>query len=163
MSRIVAISAAAAIFSVYTALVCFIHWFIMTMWILSKPTGVIQFCRDQSRPPQTPLKIHERIGALLFSSVLGVVYVFTYLKPAEGSTFYKHIFYYTVCAIEIIVACLVWALVEYDKVYNLWYYELVICLCTVPFILGVICMIAYYKFFHPSLKRISNNAVSQTA
>ncbi|KAK0175110.1 hypothetical protein PV327_008890 [Microctonus hyperodae] len=153
VSRIVAISAAAAIVSVPTAIVCFIHWFVMTIWIISKPLGVIQFCRDQSRPPQTPLKIHERIGAYLFASVFGVVYVFTYLKPNEGSTFYKHIFYYSICAIENIIACILWTYVEYEKVHSLWYYELVICLCTVPFILGVLFMIVYYRFFHPSLKK----------
>ncbi|CAD6236663.1 GSCOCG00008225001-RA-CDS, partial [Cotesia congregata] len=151
VSRIISISAAAAIFAVYTTIFCFIHWFIMTLWILSRPTGVIQFCRDQSKGSDAPLTIYERIGYYLFSAILGVVYVFTYLKPAEGSTFYRHIFYYTICGIENAAACIVWAIADYNTVLFLRYYILVICLCIVPFILGILCMIVYYKFFHPTL------------
>ncbi|CAG5073831.1 Similar to XKR6: XK-related protein 6 (Homo sapiens) [Cotesia congregata] len=116
VSRIISISAAAAIFAVYTTIFCFIHWFIMTLWILSRPTGVIQFCRDQSKGSDAPLTIYERIGYYLFSAILGVVYVFTYLKPAEGSTFYRHIFYYTICGIENAAACIVWAIADYNTV-----------------------------------------------
>ncbi|XP_057336709.1 XK-related protein 6 isoform X1 [Microplitis mediator] len=155
VSRIVSISAAAAIFTIYTTIFCFIHWFIMTLWILSKPAGVIQFCRNQSRDPHTPITIYERIGYHLFSAILGVVYVFTYLKPAEGATFYKHIFYYTICGIENVSACIVWAIADYKTVLFLRYYILVICLCIVPFVLGIICMIVYYKFFHPTLSKNS--------
>lgn len=130
----------------------------MTIWILFKPAGVQQFCRDLSKPPHSSLTILEKIKSWMFASTLGVVDIFTYLKPVEGPTYWSHAFYYFICAVENIAACLIWALFDHDR--SKWYDELIIILCTAPFALGVSFMIVYYQFFHPTTRK---NSINQQA
>lgn len=156
VSRIVAISAAATAFSMPTLTVAIVHWIIMTIWILFRPSGVEQFCRDLRKPPHASLTCIEKIKSWLFASVIGVISIFTYLKPSEGPTYWRHAFYYTICGIENIFACFIWIYFNVDV--TKWYYELIIILSTVPFILGMSFMIIYYQFFHPAAKK---NIVNQ--
>lgn len=136
----------------YTGIYCTVHWIAMTIWLLVEPSGATEFCRDRRRPPHTPLTIRERIGSLMFACVLGVVYLFIYLNPTDGPTFFRHSVYYLLCLIENIVACTFWALVVSAEITQRWYFELLIGLCIAPFVAGAASMILYYKYFHPTTK-----------
>ena len=136
----------------YTGIYCSLHWLAMTIWILAEPSGVMEFCRDRRRAPHTPLTLRERIGSVMFASVFGVVYIFIYLNPSHGPTFFRHLLYYILCLVENLIACTLWAFVATTEVTARWYFELLISLCIIPFVIGSISMILYYKYFHPSAK-----------
>lgn len=147
----------ASVWVLYSGAYCVLHWIIMTIWILAEPSGALEFCRDRRRAPHIPLTIRERIGSVLFASVLGVVYVFIYLNPTDGSTFFRHLLYYLLCFIENVVACSLWAFVATAEITARWYFELLISLCIAPFAIGSVSMILYYKYFHPSTKNLKES------
>lgn len=153
VSRILSISIVASKWPLYTGIGCFIHWTVMTTWLVKEPHGVTEFCRDGEHSAQAPLTIRERIRSILFAAVLGTVYIFTYLNPSEGSTFVRHLFYYALCLIENGTVAALWATFLNQSIKTYWYYELLIVLCIVPFCIGILAMILYYMFFHPTTKR----------
>lgn len=151
VSRILALSVVASIWPLYTAIGCIIHWICMTGWIIIDSHCILEFCRDSDYAPHCPPNLKERIYSVLFSIVIGVVHVFIYLNAVDGSTFLKHVFFYTVCFLENMTATVFWLYTSTDEVKNSWYFHVLIVLCIVPFLLGVTSMIIYYSIFHPSL------------
>lgn len=155
------ISLMASLWNWQAGLASVIHWMMMTTWLVAEPHGVADFCRDGKNAPFTPLTVMERIRSALFAAVLGTVYVFTYLNPSEGRTFVRHLFYYTLCLVENAIAAILWARHgPGNKMTKKWWnYDLLITLCTVPFCLGILAMILYYMFFHPSTKHKKSPSV----
>ncbi|CAK9820893.1 XK-related protein 6 [Anthophora plagiata] len=152
VSRILSLSVIASIWPLYTAIGCIFHWIIMTVWIIIDSRGILEFCRDYNHAPHCSPKIKERVYSVLFSMIIGVVHVFIYLNAVNGSTFLKHVFFYIVCFLENITATAFWIYSSSNEVKNSWYYNILIILCIVPFLLGITAMIVYYSVFHPSLK-----------
>lgn len=152
VSRILSVSVVASVWPLYTGLGCILHWIVMTTWLVAKPYGVTEFCRNRSHAPHIPLSFRERAGSTLFALVLGIIYIFTYLNPTEGRTFLRHLFYYVLCLLENVAASMLWAFASSTLVKARWYFKLLVALCTVPFLFGIAAMILYYMFFHPSTK-----------
>ncbi|CAL7934400.1 unnamed protein product [Xylocopa violacea] len=152
VSRILSLSVVASIWPLYTAIGCIFHWISMTTWIIIDSHGVLEFCRDPNHAPHYSPKIKERIYSMLFSVVIGVVQVFIYFNAVDGSTFLKHVFFYIICFLENIIATVFWIYASSNEVKNSWYFNILIVLCIVPFLLGITAMIVYYSVFHPSLK-----------
>lgn len=124
----------------------------MTAWIIIDSHGMLEFCRNYNHAPHYTPKIKERINSILFSLVIGVVHIFIYLNAVDGSTFLKHVFFYIVCFLENITATVFWIYTSSNEVKNSWYFNVLIILCIIPFLLGITAMIVYYSAFHPSLK-----------
>ncbi|XP_011498033.1 PREDICTED: XK-related protein 6 [Ceratosolen solmsi marchali] len=151
-SRIASV-AAVAIFSTFCViLACFFHWIGMTIWIIMESRGLIVFCQDPNRAPHLPRTIIERIKSILFTCVLGFIYIFIYLNPDDSGTYTKHLFYYTVCLLENISASILILLSVPSNIDIVWYHYLISATCIISFIIGVIIMIFYYLKFHPSMK-----------
>lgn len=153
VSRILSLSIVASIWPLYTAIACLCHWIGMTTWIVIDSHGILEFCRNYNHAPHCPPKIKERVYSVLFSVVIGVVHIFIYLNAVDGSTFLKHVFFYIVCFLENITASVVWICTSSNEVKNAWYFNVLIILCIIPFLLGITAMIVYYTVFHPSLKQ----------
>lgn len=161
VSRIACVCAVAVYSELCVLGAAFLHWFVMTIWIIAQSKGVIMFCRNPNKPPHVSLSVFERISSILFSGVLGLVYIFIYLNPEDGGTYCRHLFYYSICFIENITACILVLLTQPSEVITLWYhYSIAIC-CVVPYILGVISMIVYYLRFHPSMKHLKFSYIKQ--
>ncbi|XP_076628451.1 XK-related protein 6 [Colletes latitarsis] len=152
VSRILSLSVIASVWPIYTAIGCFCHWISMTTWIIIDSHGILEFCKDYNHAPHCPPKVKERVYSILFSLVIGVVHVFIYLNAVDGSTFLKHVTFYIICFIENIIASVFWIYTSSSEVKNAWYFNVLIILCIIPFLLGVTAMIVYYSVFHPSLK-----------
>lgn len=150
VSRILSLSVVASVWPIYTAIGCVCHWICMTTWIIIDSQGILEFCRNYNYAPHCPPKLKERIYSVLFSVVIGVVHVFIYLNAVDGSTLFKHVFFYIVCFLENITACAFWIHTSSDEVKAAWYFNVLIVLCIVPFLLGITSMIVYYTVFHPS-------------
>lgn len=124
----------------------------MTIWIVSEPRGIRNFCRDRNRPPHSPLTLWQRIHSITFAGVLGIVYIFVYLNHEEGPTFLRHTIFYTLCALENAAAALVWIYFAPANLGNVWFTNAIPTFCTAPLALSVLLMIVYYMYFHPKVK-----------
>lgn len=140
-SRILSISLAAIVWPISTGLCCFGHWFSMTLWIFMFQN--VTFCMPAN-------KFREK-GAIrfFFSTILGLVYIFTYLSPSEGQgrSRYRYLGYYGIFLLENLCAVIIWSLTGYDQ--NQWYYYPLMVGSILPFFVGILTMTIYYKFFHP--------------
>ncbi|XP_078037658.1 XK-related protein 6 isoform X2 [Augochlora pura] len=153
VSRILSLTVAASILPIHTAIACILHWIGMSCWIIIDSRGILEFCRNHNRAPHCPPKLKERIYSVILSFIIGVVHVFIYLHAVDGSTFFKHVFFYMICFFENTTATVFWIYVSSNEVKQAWYFNVLIIFCIVPFLVGITAMIVYYCVFHPSIKR----------
>ncbi|XP_067005397.1 XK-related protein 6 [Anabrus simplex] len=146
VSRILSISVAASLFPLPTTAASGIHWLVMTVWLIVTTDLVI--CTDSHDP-----MCSGRLGQFLMCSILGLVYIFTYITPEDGRTRNKYIVYYLLCVAENISAAVVWATAASPTLRAKWYFYPLLVSCIVPFGLGIGFMVLYYLYFHPSSKR----------
>lgn len=90
----------------------------------------------------------NRIKEILFYAVMGLVYIFSYLSLNDSPTRYKYVFYYSLCFVENSFAILVWSLWD-NK--GLWWFAALSVVTLVMFVLGIILMLIYYSYYHPSM------------
>lgn len=150
VSRILCISVIASIYLNYTVLGVLLHWMVMTVW-LHVGTSETNFCNKN--------KIYD---SALFA-VFGMVYVFTYVNLSEGRTFIKYLFFYFILFLENTLANVFWILNSNKEVTDSLYYRPVVYLNIMPFILGIVFMVLYYKVFHPSTGFNCNNQRNDTS
>ncbi|XP_076654869.1 XK-related protein 6 [Halictus rubicundus] len=155
VSRILSLSVVASIWPIHTGIACILHWISMSCWIIVDSHGILEFCRNYNHAPHCPPKLKERVYSVLLSLVIGVVHVFIYLNAVDGSTLFKHVFFYTVCFFENISATVLWTYASSDEVKQAWYFNVLIVFCIIPFLIGIKAMIVYYYGFHPSIKRLN--------
>ncbi|XP_049943938.1 XK-related protein 7-like isoform X1 [Schistocerca serialis cubense] len=147
VSRILSISVASVTFPTETAVVCGVHWLIVTVWLsLWERTN---FCFSQKVSATK-----QRAAEILFCSVLGLVYIFTYIAPKDGQNRIRYSIYYTICFAENVMAAVtVWATAD-TTMRNEWYFYPLLLGCIVPFVTGIGFMLLYYSCFHPVLQRV---------
>jgi len=119
-----------------------VHWLFMTVWIYKYQN--VTFCMPSNHASE-----EGGIMRFFFSMILGLVYIFTYLSPSEGqgNSRNRYVIYYGVFLMENITAVTIWAVTGNDQ--NQWYYYLLMVGSIIPFFVGIIFMMIYYKFFHP--------------
>lgn len=137
VSRILCISVIASIYPVHTILVLVFHWFVMTIW-LSATSSENNFCD------------HHKLYDFLFYSIFGAVYIFTQVVLVEGPTFLKYLTFYGILFAENTIANFLWIYNADEALQKMIYYKPIIYLNVIPFIVGIIFMLLYYKVFHPS-------------
>ena len=136
-SRIVSLVLLAAEYGNWIFIAISLHWIIMTTWIVFQKT---EFCSD-SNGVKHP--IHE----FLFSVVIGFIYIFSFFNMKDGITRVRLISYYCIILVENTVCVVLWyparhyyGNLEYPMLVVVWG----------GFLLGSLCMICYYNFYHPS-------------
>ncbi|CAH0551967.1 unnamed protein product [Brassicogethes aeneus] len=136
VSRILCISVMASVYPVSTIAVLMIHWFVMTFWLsTSQPNN---FCG------------HNRFYDFLFFSIFGAVNIFTHVVLVDGPTCCKYTLFYLVLFCENMAATVVWVISADDDLKQTMYFKPIIYANVIPFLIGIIFMILYYKCFHPS-------------
>lgn len=152
VARILSLSVIASIWPIYTVICCILHWIIMSIWIVIDSHGILEFCKDYSRPPHVKPKFTERIYSILFAAVIGIVYIFVYFNTVDSNTFWKHILFYTLCFFENIACNVVWGYTSLPEMRCTWYFKVCLISSALSFIFGIAAMIIYYTMFHPSKK-----------
>lgn len=151
VSRILCLSLAASAWPVTTGILCMTHWICMTLWINYKCQS-ITFCMPSNKVDES------RIMKFFFSTILGLVYITTYLSPSEGQgkSRNQYIVYYGVFLLENLCAVTIWTIEKHDDYIKNWYYYPLIIGSISSFFIGILFMLIYYKFFHPfhKLKKI---------
>ncbi|EFN81697.1 XK-related protein 4 [Harpegnathos saltator] len=153
VARILSISVVASIWPILTIICCVIHWIIMTIWIIIDSHGILEFCRDYSRPPHIKPKFKEHIYSILFAMIIGIVHIFIYFNTIDSNTLWKHIFFYMFCFLENISCNIVWSYTSSPEIRSVWYFYIYFIFCVLSFFLGIVAMIIYYTMFHPSKKQ----------
>ena len=114
------------------------HWLIMTLWLIGQRTRFFSD-EDGSEHP-----IREK----LFNVFIGFMHIFCFFNTREGTTRKRVVLYYSVI------------LVENSLFVSMWYPHRtihgVLALAALGVIwggfgFGVLCMLLYYRFYHPSL------------
>lgn len=137
MSRILSIAIVASLFPVWTLMSFSTHAIVMGLWV---------FIFDRS-----PFCSNTWIHSLLFSLILGFVFIFNYILPKARQTRYRYAIFYTLCFIENIICVAIYVNYSAEKDKQEDYFLILCILSIVPFIVGVFFMILYYLWFHPNL------------
>ncbi|XP_046684779.1 XK-related protein 7 [Homalodisca vitripennis] len=146
VSRILSISAVASAFPVWSGVACAVHWLVMTLWLSIFEKTQFSLINEKA---STSDRFHE----LVFCATLGLVYIFTYLTPSDGSTRNRYLIYYPICFVENAAAITTWAITADDRLQSSWYFVPFLISGIVPFLVGIVFMVLYYKFFHPKTSR----------
>ncbi|XP_011302176.1 XK-related protein 6 [Fopius arisanus] len=162
ISRGIAIAATATVIPLSTCIAMVIHWLLMTIWIISDSSGIDEFCRDRRKPPHAITSTTENLKSYLLAGVFGIVHIFTYFNLSEGPTYWKHIIYYSLCSGENLIATFSWIYFRDSNQIKLWYNEFVPVICIVPFAIGIVIMVIYYKWYHPRRKNAINEIYQRT-
>lgn len=143
ISRILMLSAMLYISWIWTISSMVTHWMFMTVALSLLESH--DFCSSTSAIRFKRVYVCENLANVLFSAVLGLVYIFTYITPGEGGTCFRYTCYYTICLLENVVGAALWS--YYQESY--WYTVPISFACVVPFVLGCLFMIVYHLKFHP--------------
>lgn len=87
----------------------------------------------------------------LFSIVLGFVFIFNYILPKMTQTRYRFAAFYTISFIENVVCVTLFVFHSPEEDKQAGYFIWLCIFAIVPFLLGIIFMIVYYKYFHPNV------------
>lgn len=137
-SRVVAIVLFASYFQQWVFVAVGAHWLIMTMWLICQRT---RFCTDDEGR-EHPCR--EK----LFCAAIGFMYIFCFFNTREGMTRKRVVLFYSVM------------LVENSLFVSMWYphrtFQGLTAFVALGVVwgglaLGVLCMILYYRYYHPSL------------
>ena len=135
-SRIAALTLFTIEFGWYVIIVVFIHWIGMIVWLTWEGS---EFCSHTNRLCKLSL---ER----LFAVVMGIVYVFCFINIKEGTTRLRVMVYYLIFLVENSLLVALWyatrtqvGILEIGSIIFTWG----------GFLVGILSMFAYYKFFHP--------------
>ncbi|XP_023243422.1 XK-related protein 6-like [Centruroides sculpturatus] len=91
-ARIFALGLFASQLPEYLPVVCILHWFIMTLWIISMKTN---FCIN-------------RFEEVLYNAVVGIIFIFCYFNPVDSPTRHRYFIYYSVMITENSILMLIW-------------------------------------------------------
>ena len=144
ISRILMLSAMVYISWLWALISMTIHWIVMTFSLALLEEH--DFCSSSSAIRFNEFRIHETLCNFMFSAVLGLVYIFTYITPGEGSTRNRYLGFYLICLIENVVGAAIWH--HFSKIATWFTAAMTIC-CVVPYLLGCLCMVIYHQKFHP--------------
>ena len=137
-SRVIALVLFASYYTTRVFVAVGVHWFSMTAWLVCQKT---HFCVDEHGTTQL-------CREYLFNSVIGFVYIFCFFNIKEGMTRIRVIPYYAIMLLENTVFIVMWypfrtlyGDIETAALIIVWG----------GFACGLLCMVSYYLFYHPSL------------
>lgn len=137
-SRVVALVLFASYYTIWLFVATAVHWFIMTGWLVCQNT---RFCVDEDGR-------NHLCREYLFDSVIGFVYIFCFFNIKDGITRIRVIPYYVIMLCENTVFIVLW------YPFRTLYGDIETAALTIVwggFGLGLLCMVSYYRFYHPSL------------
>lgn len=134
-SRVLALALLAAMYPAWMGTVILCHWCVMAAWLA---LGHHQTAVCSSRCEE-----------LMFSGVLGLAYILAFIAPRDGPTRYTYLAYYLVCFMENTGALVVWCVGNSSAQNPSLYYGTVV-MQVLTFVLGIVFMLLYYRYFHPS-------------
>lgn len=118
---------------------CIGHWGIMTVWVMHQQTN---FCRKDGKPQQC--------REYMFTMIIGAAYVIYYLNVKAEPTRYKYSAYYAIVFAE---NCALMTLWFFRNDPGVWYHIPALVTVFSSFATGIVFMLFYYGFCHPTGKQ----------
>ena len=137
-SRVLALSVYATVYGNWVFLVIILHWFSMLMWLIS-PKNIFH---------GEKMSAVKKVG---YSAVIAVVYVFCYINVQEVNSRQKVIIYYVTMFLENTLLLSVWLIAVREE--DFWYKDMTISIVFAAFVVGLLFMSLYYRYFH--VKKLS--------
>lgn len=148
LSRVLALSLLASIFPAWMIFICLGHWGMMWVWL--------SLAQTHTNP------CHGRCGEFLLSAALGFAYIIAFISPKEGQTRYLYLAYYLVCFMENTGVLVVWCVSKNSADDILLYYGAV-GMQLLTFLLGIIFLLIYYRYCHPSKTAVIQKRLSYSS
>lgn len=136
------IAVVAYLFPYWAVLACGVHALAMAAWLQFFERS--PFCSDM-------------LCGVMFSLIMGFVYIFTYIMPVEGRTRYRYALYYSVCFLEDVVCTILWIVCANTTIRNSSFFNPIIGVTVAPYLFGIVCMILYYQCLHPKMGVITKH------
>lgn len=137
-SRVVAIVLFASYFQKWLFVALGVHWLIMTTWLICQRT---RFCTDEDGNEHP----HRE---KFFCAVIGFMYILCFFNTREGMTRKRVLLFYSIMLVENSLFISMWyphktfqGIMAFSALGIVWG----------GLIFGVLCMVLYYRFYHPSL------------
>jgi len=130
-ARVLALSLFATAMPLWIGPLCAAHWILMAVWVIIQRTSA---CNTQCEE-------------FLFALVLGAIYIFMFFNAKEAQTRYKYLLYYTFSFVENSSIILVWFLYTPPST---WYVIPALTGHYLTFFGGIMFMLCYYLWFHPT-------------
>ncbi|XP_077522823.1 XK-related protein 6-like [Amblyomma americanum] len=116
---------------------CIGHWGVMTVWVMHQGT---RFCDSDAGRPR-PCREY------LFNMLIGAIYLFCFLNVKDEPTRYKYSAYYVIAFLENTALIVLW----YFRADPALWYRLPLLIGVIgSFVVGILFMLIYYRFFHPN-------------
>jgi len=141
VSRILAFSIVASVNPYCAAAVVAIHCLVMTIWLM------------MSKPPPG-CEGYTYAWTVAYSWILGLVYLFVYISTIQGRTRNFYLVYYSIFFFENL-GLLLWYANSIVGIGQPWYFMMVLVGASVSFLAGIIAMLVYYGWFHPTAEKSS--------
>lgn len=100
---------------------------------------------------RSPFCADNWIHSLLFSLILGFVFIFNYILPKARQTRYRFAIFYAICFIENIICVVLYVNFSSPEVKEENYFLPLCILSIVPFIVGISFLVLYYSRYHPNV------------
>lgn len=141
ISRILSLVVFATLYKSWIFLVVLLHWVTMMVCIFTSVFGFFEFVGV------------NRAHRFFLSTLISYIYIFCYVNFNSQKTQWRYITFYTIMFLENSVLLIVWYLSAVEKD-SLTVYTIVFIAC-LTFVVGVISMILYYRFFHIPAKKLA--------
>ncbi|XP_059480932.1 XK-related protein 6-like [Neocloeon triangulifer] len=139
VSRILSFSILASKYPIWTGVIVVCHCLVMTIWLTywKPPPG----CEG-----------YTYAWTVAYSWILGLVYLFVYISTIQGRTRNFYLFYYSIFFFENL-GMLTWYACSIYNETQPWYFTMVFVGASVSFFAGIIVMLVYYGWFHPTAEK----------
>ncbi|CAG7817060.1 unnamed protein product [Allacma fusca] len=137
-SRVFALGVFASTYPILLIPVCVAHLLAMLVWLVVQGN---QDCANQC-------------GEALLNLVVAFIYIFIFFNVRDEPTRYKYLTFYLICFLENTILLLTWffSLTNVSTPEILWFRVSGIVGHYALFFLGILFMVLYYVYFHPSLQ-----------
>jgi len=130
-ARVLALALFASVFPKYIGPLCAAHWMVMSFWVIFQRTAACNtHCEE-----------------FLFALVLGAIYIFSFFNAKEEQTRNKYLLYFSFSFVENTALLAIWFW-RADK--TVWYVFPALLGHYLAFFGGIMFMLCYYIWFHPT-------------
>ena len=140
-SRVLVLVLYSTVYTYWVFLVVILHWITMMLWVLSRYAAFYKTKTER-------LSRLQEVGLSVFVSY---IHIFCYVNLEEQSTKLKIVTFYSIMLVENILLMALWTLGEQvtDVSHQVgWDRDDIFVAVSVSFVLGLVFMVIYYKYFH---------------
>ena len=99
---------------------------------------------------------------VMFFSIFGLVYIFTYVSITNGPTKTKYIIFYTISFLENVTFNYLWYSLAWEQIRAKSFFMPLIYINNIAFLVGIVFMIIFYSLLHPSIGLGSKSIISNS-